>query len=149
MTAMKHDSDKVRLELLSVPALTAIAEVLTFGAKKYADHNWRKGFDWSRLFGAAMRHLFAAMRGEDLDPESGLPHLAHLGCCVMFLLEHYLCKLGRDDRYRQPDSLVHFIPAVSGLKPEDLSNEGTITRLADGTEVEWGTGSSRLLDYVK
>lgn len=98
--AVKHDTGKVRLELLSVPAMEAIAEVMTFGAKKYAAHNWRKGFEWSRLFGAALRHLFAALRGEDKDPESGLPHLAHAGCCIMFLLEHYLCNLGTDDRYR-------------------------------------------------
>lgn len=96
----KHDTGKIRLELLSVPALNAIAEVMTFGAKKYADHNWRKGFDWSRLYGAALRHLTAHMSGEDKDPESGLSHLAHLGCCVMFLLEHESRNLGTDDRFR-------------------------------------------------
>jgi len=98
--ALKFDTAKVRLELLSVPAMEAIAEVMTFGARKYAAHNWRKGFEWSRLFGALLRHTFAAMRGEDRDPESGLLHLAHAGCCVMFLLEHVLCKLGTDDRYK-------------------------------------------------
>lgn len=97
--AAKYDTGKVRLELLSVPAMEAIAEVMTFGAKKYAAHNWRKGFEWSRLFGATLRHLFAALKGEDRDPESGLPHLAHAGCCIMFLLEHYLCGLGTDDRH--------------------------------------------------
>lgn len=97
--ALKNDSEKVRMELLSVPALRAISEVLTFGAKKYASHNWRKGFEWSRLYGAALRHLTAHMDGEDTDPESGLSHLAHLGCCVLFLLEHEIDGLGTDDRY--------------------------------------------------
>src|SRR5690349_19376477 len=93
----KYDGEKARMELLSVPALEAIAQVLTYGAKKYStptdtgDHNWRKGFAWSRLIGAALRHLFAWMRGENRDPESGLSHLAHAGCCVMFLLEHEIC----------------------------------------------------------
>lgn len=98
--AIKADEDKNRVDLLPVGPMLAIAEVLTFGAKKYADHNWRKGFKWSRLIGAAMRHLFSFARGEDKDPETGLSHLAHLGCCVMFLLEHEQNKLGTDDRYK-------------------------------------------------
>lgn len=97
--AVKADGDKVRPELLPVGPMLAIAEVLTFGAKKYADHNWRKGFKWTRLIGAAMRHLFAYARGENKDPETGLSHLAHLGCCVVFLLEHEQRGLGEDDRY--------------------------------------------------
>lgn len=97
--AIKADGDKIRTDLLPVGPMLAIAEVLTFGAKKYADHNWRKGFKWSRLLGAAMRHLFSFLRGEDKDPETGLSHLAHLGCCVMFLLEHEQRGLGEDDRY--------------------------------------------------
>lgn len=97
--AVKADGNKVRLELLPVGPMLAIAEVLTFGAKKYAEHNWRKGFKWTRLIGAAMRHLFAYARGEDKDPETGLSHLAHLGCCVVFLLEHEQRGLGEDDRY--------------------------------------------------
>ena len=98
--ALKADDEKIRMELLSPVALEAIAKVMTFGAQKYTDHNWRKGFKWSRLIGAALRHLMAFMKGEDKDPESGLPHLAHLGCCVMFLLEHQLTKIGKDDRYK-------------------------------------------------
>ena len=107
----KNDSEKIRWELLSVDAMNEIAKVMTFGAKKYSTYddagnkledganNWRGGFDWSRLIGAAYRHLSAFHNGEDIDPESGLPHLAHLGCCTMFLLEHYIRMLGRDDRH--------------------------------------------------
>lgn len=62
--------------------------------------NWAKGFTWSRLIGAALRHLFAFARGEDRDPESGLSHLAHAGCCILFLITHERCKLGTDDRYK-------------------------------------------------
>jgi hypothetical protein len=98
--ALKFDSNKVGVHLLPSGPLMQIAEVLDFGVKKYAAHNWRKGFDWSRLSGAAMRHLLAWNEGEDIDPESGLPHLAHLGCCVLFLLEHQSRGLGTDDRYK-------------------------------------------------
>ena len=75
----KHDDSKVRVELLSPIAMTKIAEVLTFGAKKYESHNWQKGFKWSRVLGAALRHLFSYISGEDKAPESGLSHLAHCG----------------------------------------------------------------------
>jgi hypothetical protein len=100
-TALKFDNEKIRVDLLPVRAMTEIGKVLTFGANKYAENNWRKGFKWSRLIGAALRHLFAFMRGEDRDPESGLLHLAHLGCCVVFLLDHQLLNLGEDDRYHE------------------------------------------------
>lgn len=108
--ALKYDSKKPRMELLSVPALIEISKVLTYGADKYTvgdvsgAHNWRKGFKWSRLYGAALRHLTAHMDGDDTDPESGLSHLAHLGCCVMFLLEHEIDGLGTDDRYKSEDT---------------------------------------------
>lgn len=98
--ALKFDSAKPRMELLSRVALEGMAQVLTFGAKKYDSHNWRKGFEWSRLIGAAMRHLTAILDGEDMDPESGLPHVDHLACCVMFLSEHQKKNLGTDDRYK-------------------------------------------------
>lgn len=99
--AKKNDAEKIRLELLSVTAMEEIGKVLTFGAKKYDAHNWRKGMAWSRLLGAALRHLTAYMRGEDLDPETGLSHLAHAGCCIMFLLEYQKSGLGTDDRFKE------------------------------------------------
>lgn len=101
-SATKYDTGKTPFELLPAPALEAIAEVLEFGRKKYASWNWAKGFTWSRLIGAALRHLFAFARGEDRDPESGLSHLAHAGCCILFLITHERCRLGTDDRYKLP-----------------------------------------------
>lgn len=98
--AVKKDDGKNRLELLDPAWLEEVGKVLTFGAKKYEDHNWRKGFAWSRLFGAALRHIFAFVRGEDKDPETGLSHLAHASCCLMFLTNHYLTGIGTDDRWK-------------------------------------------------
>lgn len=99
-TGVKFDDGKPDLSLLPPEALTEIAKVLTFGAKKYAAHNWRKGFKWTRVFASTLRHLFAWLRGEDLDPETGLSHLAHAGCNVLFLLTFVLTKTGEDDRYK-------------------------------------------------
>lgn len=83
---VKHDVDKVRMDLLDPYAMEQLAAVLTFGAKKYAAHNWRKGFLKTRLIGAMLRHVFAYLRGENKDPESGLSHIAHAMCMGMFIL---------------------------------------------------------------
>lgn len=98
--AVKFDSGKPQLDLLPFRALQGVGEVLTYGAQKYAAHNWRKGLAWSRLSAAALRHLFAFVRGEDNDPESGLPHLDHAACCILFLSELQKMGTGTDDRWR-------------------------------------------------
>jgi len=99
-TALKFDDGKLPLHLLSTEAMNQTAAVLQFGAEKYAAHNWRKGFTWSRPLAAAMRHITAFNAGEDKDPESGLSHLAHAACCIMFLLEFEKTHKELDDRYK-------------------------------------------------
>jgi len=96
----KFDGEKPRTDLLSAIALEGLAAVLAFGARKYAAHNWRKGIHWSRVIGAILRHTFAFMRGEDTDPESGLPHVDAISCNAMFLAEFYRTRRDLDDRYR-------------------------------------------------
>jgi hypothetical protein len=99
LAGTKLDHDKPRMDLLPTIPLVEISKVLGFGAKKYSAHDWRGGIEYSRLIASAYRHLSSFNDGEDLDPESGLPHLAHLGCCVLFLLEQYTKGTGLDDRY--------------------------------------------------
>src|SRR5690242_1730956 len=84
LSGTKYDQGKLPLDLLDPLALEGLAEVLKFGASKYAAHNWRGGISWSRLLAALLRHTFAILRGERIDPESGLPHIDHVGCCCMF-----------------------------------------------------------------
>lgn len=97
---LKYDGGKPPLNLLSNIAQRATAEVLAFGARKYEAHNWRKGIELSRLLAGAMRHLNAFNDGEDLDPESKLPHIDHAACCVMFVQELWRTQPAMDDRYR-------------------------------------------------
>lgn len=96
---LKYDNDKPQMALLDSNYLEGVAEVLTFGARKYHAHNWRGGITVSRLVSATYRHLGAINRGEDIDSESGLPHVYHLGCCTMFLAE-MLQRPEQDDRYK-------------------------------------------------
>lgn len=102
---LKADSEKIPVELLDPYALEQIALVLEFGRRKYGAHNWRKGIRFTRIIAAAMRHTLAILRGEDTDPESGLPHAAHLGCCAMFLIWTMSNRPDLDDRWRNgPDN---------------------------------------------
>jgi hypothetical protein len=97
--AVKHDTGKPPMSLISRTALIEEAKVLAFGKDKYGAHNWRAGMDFSRLMDACLRHVYAFADGEDLDSETGLSHLAHARCCLAFLLEYQGKRLGTDDRY--------------------------------------------------
>jgi hypothetical protein len=98
--AVRHDQGKPMPELLSPVAMMGIARVLEFGARKYAANNWRKGMSWSRCVASLLRHTFKFMAGEDVDKESGLPHVDHMACNVMFLQEYFRTKKDLDDRFK-------------------------------------------------
>lgn len=101
MSGAKFDNGKPPLGLIPRQALEAEAQVMAFGANKYGRDNWRGGMDWTRLSDAALRHITAFVDGEDVDPETGLPHLAHARCCLAFLLAYSKLELGRDDRHHR------------------------------------------------
>ena len=85
----KFDGGKLEYGLLPPLALEETVKVLTFGAQKYERDNWQKVPDSKRrYFDALQRHVWAWKNGEKLDPESGIHHLAHAMCCLMFLYEH-------------------------------------------------------------
>ncbi len=97
----KKDHGKIQLDLLSPSWINGVGLVLTFGAQKYAAHNWRRGLLYSRLTSACLRHLFAFIGGENLDPETQMPHLWHASCCLMFLSELSETHPEFDDRYKK------------------------------------------------
>ena len=103
---VKFDEAKPRHDLLSGYALNELARVAAYGSVKYDDHNWRKGIKWSRTFSAALRHLWAFWRGEDIDPESGMPHLAHAMWNCMVMLEYTVTHPANDDRWKDPEKRV-------------------------------------------
>ena len=84
---IKFDNEKEsRPELLHIDFIDSVSRVLALGAKKYSDDNWKhvsNGF--ARYSGAALRHIFSAMKGEKADKETGESHLAHATCCLMFM----------------------------------------------------------------
>jgi hypothetical protein len=86
-------------------ALMEIAKVAGFGGRKYARYNFLKGFAWSLSYDALQRHLHAFWSGEEVDPESGLYHVAHAGWHCMCLLAFTIRTLGIDDRPKTVSSV--------------------------------------------
>jgi len=104
----KDDGDKPRMDLIAPELLFALGRVLSYGANKYAPRNWERGMAWGRVFGAAMRHLWAWWGGAgpsttsflfgEIDDETRFSHLWHAACCIMFLIAYEERKIGVDDR---------------------------------------------------
>ena len=105
---LKYDSEKPKMNLLPPKAIVEISKVLTFGAEKYDAENWRKLDDLQNRYTAgALRHIFAHMDGEDLDPETNLSHLAHAMCCLLFKLEIELEERIKEEELRESNTAEH------------------------------------------
>jgi len=98
VTGGKKGTKLARFDLIPPQATWHEAEVYGYGATKYEDHNWLKGYKWSLSYAALQRHLHAFWAGEYLDPESGLPHLAHVKWHCNTLMTFKERDLGTDDR---------------------------------------------------
>jgi len=98
--AKKYDDGKPPVDLIPSDVLVEVARVLAHGAIKYDRDNWRKGMNWSRPYAATLRHVYASLCGEDIDPDSGLDHIDHALCELMFLRWYKLHNVGTDNRYK-------------------------------------------------
>lgn len=103
MAGLKNDrkDKKPRWELLPLPLLEQIVNVYTFGAQKYAENSWQDLPDGFRRYKASLlRHLVAFEKGEITDPESGLPHLAHMAWNALAVL--YFGTIKQQQQHDQP-----------------------------------------------
>ena len=99
-SAIRYNAGKPVLSMVfeAPHALTGVAEVLEFGAEKYSRGNWREGMSYTWIIDSLLRHTLAFHNGEDLDAETGLPHVDHMLCNVLFLAELYRIFPDGDDR---------------------------------------------------
>jgi len=101
---------KAPLRLVPPVGLVQVAKVMAHGAEKYGPYNWRESkVRYSVYIEAALRHLYAAMDGEDNDTEAGAPHLASVAACMLILLDAVSLGSFVDDR-----------PAVRGKTGQEL-----------------------------
>ena len=98
-----------RYDLIPVGALAQVAALYGRGAAKYAAHNWRRGYEWSKSYAALQRHATQFWNGEDNDAEMDLPHMASVAFHALALLTFMEEQPGFDDRYKpeatEPDCI--------------------------------------------
>ena len=118
MEEAKHfDDNKLALQwVLSMPGVDDVAAVGAYGAKKYGQNNWRGGSEFMRYAGSIIRHATAFIRGETLDKESGLPHLAHCAYNCLIILSWMKEGKGTDDRPQSVENDMASRDFSSGLR---------------------------------
>jgi hypothetical protein len=89
-----------RYDLIPIGALSQVAKLYGRGAQKYAAHNWRKGYEWSKSYAALQRHATQFWNGEDNDAEMDLPHMASVAFHALALLTFMEEQPAFDDRYK-------------------------------------------------
>lgn len=96
--AIRYDSGKSRIDLIPPEFILALGQHFGVGAQKYAERNWEKGMSWSRCYASAQRHMLAFWGGEEVDLETGTPHVIAAAwnmCALHWYARH---GVGTDDR---------------------------------------------------
>ncbi len=97
---VKNIENKLPMSLWSPLVLAHVAKVLKHGSIKYGNHMWREDPQpFSNELDSINRHWLALVAGQDIDPDSGEPHLALIICRAMFLLERSYTHPELDDRH--------------------------------------------------
>lgn len=100
-TGAKREKLGVRYDLFPIEGIEAYSEIAEFGAVKYEPWNWAKGLPRMQIAASLIRHLWAYMRGENNDPESGLPHTSHIVWNAVALAYNHRHGI-EDDRRPKP-----------------------------------------------
>jgi len=85
----------------TIPAgpIAELGVAMLEGALKYGRHNYRAvGVRTSVYYDAALRHLTAFWEGQDIDPDSGLPHIVKAMACLTVLRDSQIVGNVVDDR---------------------------------------------------
>lgn len=106
-TGGSKEESQARFDLVPPDALAALARVYGYGESKYpsgADGpNYLRGYPFHLSIASVERHIQKFKAGEDIDPESGLPHLAHAAWHCFTLMAFVGRGLGTDDRVHLAD----------------------------------------------
>lgn len=94
----RFDDGKPRYDLVPPEAMDALADHYRKGAQKYTDRNWERGMAWGKCFASMMRHAWAWLRGEEIDPETGTHHMIAVAWNAIALYTYHTRKIGNDDR---------------------------------------------------
>ena len=90
VSALRYNTGKPKWSLVHMNSLVPMIRVLEYGALKYAPFNWQKPMKRDELLDSMQRHMAALIDGEELDKESGLPHIGHIMANAMFYSYHFV-----------------------------------------------------------
>ena len=97
---LRYNEGKRQWSLVDFDSFEDMVKVLTFGMEKYDKFNWKKGLPVTEICESMLRHIFAYLQGEDVDPESGINHIGHIQCNAMFLSYMHNYKKEFDNRFK-------------------------------------------------
>jgi hypothetical protein len=123
--ALRYNAGKPQWNLVDFKALEPMVQVLMYGAKKYTKdgvsgaHNWKKGLPVTATIDSLMRHLTAYLGGEELDPESGLPHIGHIMCNIMFISHFTGTKWDDREKTDTPVDIGELIKSMEATAPRN------------------------------
>ncbi|WP_077920444.1 dATP/dGTP diphosphohydrolase domain-containing protein [Spirosoma sp. 209] len=110
----RHNQGKLRWTLIDFAALKPMVQVLMHGEGVYGTHNWKKGFKATDIIDSLLRHIYAVLGGELIDPDSKLPHVGHILANAMFL-----------------SYMLLFRPDMNNLPKNEDGNDSTPTAQPD------------------
>lgn len=139
-TGGHYDGAKCRVDLIPSWFTAGIGWVLTYGAAKYPDTeeraNWKGGIKVRKLLASAERHLLAIKAGEDVDPESRLPHWAHMATDVAMAQWMIYHRPDLDDREFEVEELDELAErgaaTLAVVRSAEPSSGGRASRGAGG-----------------
>ena len=136
-TGGQKERKAAELGTIDPVALTVLAKVSGFGARKYEAFNYLRGYDWALSYNALQRHLMEFWSGEDLDPESGLPHAAHAAWHALALTSFLERGIGTDTRPHQAVREAKPLPDPGATARDAETDEWVVDALSAQTR-EWG-----------
>jgi len=146
-------SDKLPLHLFPESAVIYGALALLDGALKYGRANWRAaGVRASIYYDALTRHLTKWFEGEDIDPDSGLPHLAHAIACIAILIDAKTANKLKDDRMYPGNyttlvkEMTAHVKRLKEIHKDKNPKHWTIADKNDRPEIETGGLPSFIID---
>lgn len=84
ITGLRYNEGKLPWHLVDFRALKSMVEVLEYGAKKYAEDQWKKGLSLKEIRDSFLRHVIEWNSGQEVDSESGKDHIGHMMCNLLF-----------------------------------------------------------------
>ncbi len=108
-------------------ALWGVAEISSFGARKYAWNGWADVEDgYARYQDGKCRHMLKEAMGEEIDPDSKLEHLKHEAWGALAALELYIRNKEEMERWAKSEEAQEIVEQINNsfyLTPAEVIDD--------------------------